>query len=292
MKEYTEYQEKEIIKSGINKLSAILQGDTLKAVVFDIDGTVADSFPLHFLAFQETLVEVCTIKFLTTIDSKTWLQVGYNGGEPITYEFFMSEMRGKLDTIIVQELMPWMDDAQHQQFLEEEAYRFQSLAATDLKPIQGFNRFVEWVKERGLKCAAVTEASHENATNILKILGVDDLFDILVIGNECENSDPYSIAFNKLGIEPNEAFVLQDSPAGLKASIPLPTTTTTSGLLTEHHPTPMMSNGVSLLIQDYDDPDFFKAIMLACAKSILLAWNPFSHMGDVVYFSKRRKQHK
>jgi hypothetical protein len=43
----------------------------------------------------------------------------------------------------------------------------------------------------------------------LKILGVDDLFDILVIGNECENSDPYSIAFNKLGIEPNEAFVLQ-----------------------------------------------------------------------------------
>ncbi len=84
-----------------------------------------------------------------------------------------------------------------------------SLAATDLKPIQGFNRFVEWVKERGLKCAAVTEASHENATNILKILGVDDLFDILVIGNECENSDPYLIAFNKLGIQPNEAFVLQ-----------------------------------------------------------------------------------
>ncbi len=84
-----------------------------------------------------------------------------------------------------------------------------SLAATDLKPIQGFNRFVEWVKERGLKCAAVTEASHENATNILKILGVDDLFDILVIGNECENYDPYLIAFNKLGIEPNEAFVLQ-----------------------------------------------------------------------------------
>jgi hypothetical protein len=55
--------------SIVNKLSAILQGDTLKAVVFDIDGTVADSFPLHFLAFQETLVEVCTIKFLTTIES-------------------------------------------------------------------------------------------------------------------------------------------------------------------------------------------------------------------------------
>jgi hypothetical protein len=53
---------------------------------------------------------------------------------------------------------------------------------------------------------------------------------------------------------------MQDSPAGLKASIPLPTTTATSGLSTEHHPTPMMSNGVSLLIQDYDDPDLWTAL--------------------------------
>jgi len=58
-----------------------------------------------------------------------------------------------------------------------------------------------------------------------------------------------------------DPLIMQDSPAGLKASIPLPTTTTTtSGLLTEHHPTPMMSNGVSLLIQDYDDPDLWTAL--------------------------------
>jgi hypothetical protein len=56
-----------------------------------------------------------------------------------------------------------------------------------------------------------------------------------------------------------DPLIMQDSPAGLKASIPL-ATTTTSGLLTEHHPTPMMSNGVSLLIQDYDDPDLWTAL--------------------------------
>jgi hypothetical protein len=57
-----------------------------------------------------------------------------------------------------------------------------------------------------------------------------------------------------------DPLIMQDSPAGLKASIPLATTTTMSGLLTEHHPTPMMSNGVSLLIQDYDDPDLWTAL--------------------------------
>lgn len=34
------------------------QGDKLKAILFDIDGTIADSDPIHFLAFQEILAEV------------------------------------------------------------------------------------------------------------------------------------------------------------------------------------------------------------------------------------------
>jgi beta-phosphoglucomutase-like phosphatase (HAD superfamily) len=33
----------------------------LKAVLFDIDGTIADSDPIHFLAFQEILSEVSII---------------------------------------------------------------------------------------------------------------------------------------------------------------------------------------------------------------------------------------
>lgn len=83
---------------------------------------VRQSYCLRALYLPSLLAQRSNVNIIC---AETWLQVGYNGGEPITYEFFMSEMRGKLDTIIAQELMPWMDDAQHQQFLEEEAYRFQ-----------------------------------------------------------------------------------------------------------------------------------------------------------------------
>lgn len=33
-------------------------GTELKAVLFDVDGTLADSDPLHFMAFKEVLQEV------------------------------------------------------------------------------------------------------------------------------------------------------------------------------------------------------------------------------------------
>ena len=38
--------------------SPLPQGDKLKAILFDIDGTIADSDPIHFLAFQEIFAEV------------------------------------------------------------------------------------------------------------------------------------------------------------------------------------------------------------------------------------------
>ena len=41
--------------------SPLPQGDKLKAILFDIDGTIADSDPIHFLAFQEVLAEVSNI---------------------------------------------------------------------------------------------------------------------------------------------------------------------------------------------------------------------------------------
>lgn len=55
------------------------QGDNLKAVLFDIDGTIADSDPIHFLAFQEILVEVwwpthITGSLATLTIARRWLQ--------------------------------------------------------------------------------------------------------------------------------------------------------------------------------------------------------------------------
>lgn len=53
-----------------------------------------------------------------------WLQAGFNSGGPISQEFFISQMSGKLNTVITQELLPEVDEALRQVFLEKKEARF------------------------------------------------------------------------------------------------------------------------------------------------------------------------
>ncbi|RZB60272.1 Haloacid dehalogenase-like hydrolase domain-containing protein Sgpp [Glycine soja] len=61
----------------------------LEAVLFDIDGTLCDSDPLHYYAFCEMLLEI-----------------GFNGGVPISEEFFIETVAGKHNDDIALVLFP------------------------------------------------------------------------------------------------------------------------------------------------------------------------------------------
>ncbi|PHU08409.1 hypothetical protein BC332_20269 [Capsicum chinense] len=61
----------------------------LQAVLFDIDGTLCDSDPFHYLAFREMLLEI-----------------GYNGGVPVDEEWFVKIISGKHNDDLVAVLFP------------------------------------------------------------------------------------------------------------------------------------------------------------------------------------------
>jgi beta-phosphoglucomutase-like phosphatase (HAD superfamily) len=65
----------------------------LQAVLFDVDGTLCDSDPLHYYAFREMLQEI-----------------GFNGGVPITEEFYIENIAGKHNDDVAVFLFP--DDVQ------------------------------------------------------------------------------------------------------------------------------------------------------------------------------------
>jgi hypothetical protein len=52
------------------------------------------------------------------------VQAGYNGGVPITHEFFIREMSGKLNYVIAQELMPEMNEAKRIQYMDEKEVQY------------------------------------------------------------------------------------------------------------------------------------------------------------------------
>ncbi|PQQ00007.1 haloacid dehalogenase-like hydrolase domain-containing protein Sgpp [Prunus yedoensis var. nudiflora] len=65
----------------------------LEAVLFDIDGTLCDSDPIHCHAFREMLQEI-----------------GFNGGVPITEEYYIENIGGRHNDDIARILFP--DDFQ------------------------------------------------------------------------------------------------------------------------------------------------------------------------------------
>ncbi|CAK9205745.1 unnamed protein product [Sphagnum troendelagicum] len=164
------------------------------------------------------------------------VQAGYNGGVPITHEFFIREMSGKLNYVIAQELMPEMDEAKRIQYMDEKEVQYRKLAAKDLQPIPGFHLFVEWVKKHNLRRAAVTNSPRLNAEQVLTALKVTDFFELLV-----------------------------DSPSGVKAGVAAGSPTV--GLLTGHPSAVLSASGASLLIKDYNDPVLWEALGEPCHKS-------------------------
>ncbi|KAL6906359.1 hypothetical protein ACP4OV_003960 [Aristida adscensionis] len=236
--------------------SALSKLAPLEAVLFDIDGTLVDSDPIHFDAFRELL-----------------LQVGFNGGVPITEEFYSASISGGHNEDLARELFPEMDHQKAMQFMDdkEAMFRKQHLAPGKLKAVDGLHELCKWIDDRGLKRAAVTNAPRANAELMLSLLGLTEFFPVLIIGSECDRAkpfpDPYLKALELLGASPDHAIIFEDSSSGIRAGVAAGVPAV--GLTTRNPEKALSDAGASLLIKDFQDPKLLSVleeIELAAAK--------------------------
>ncbi|KAL0446337.1 UNVERIFIED_CONTAM: Haloacid dehalogenase-like hydrolase domain-containing protein Sgpp [Sesamum latifolium] len=182
----------------------------LEAVLFDIDGTLCDTDPLHYTAFREMLMEI-----------------GFNGGVPITEEFFIANIAGKHNEDIASVLFP----NDHE-------------------------------RDRGLKRAAVTNAPRENAELMISLLRLSDFFHAVILGSDCERAkpspDPYLKALEVLKVSKEHTCVFEDSVSGIKAGVAagIPTV----GLTTRNPAELLTQAKPAFLIKDYEDPKLWTAL--------------------------------
>ena len=94
------------------------------------------------------------------------------------------------------------------------AYR--KVRSTSLKPYPGVKKTLLKLKKRGYKLAIVTDAPRLKAYIRLDLLGVTDLFDVIVcaedVGKRKPSKMPFKMALKKLGVEPQEAMHVGDWP--------------------------------------------------------------------------------
>ena len=91
-------------------------------------------------------------------------------------------------------------------------------------PLRPYAReILEDLKAAGVKLALGTSTNRDRAMEEMKIAGLDTFFDVFCFGNEVEKGKPapdiFLLAAERLGIEPSECVVLEDSPNGVLAAL-------------------------------------------------------------------------
>ncbi|XP_024987560.1 haloacid dehalogenase-like hydrolase domain-containing protein Sgpp [Cynara cardunculus var. scolymus] len=211
----------------------------LEAILFDIDGTLCDSDPLHFYAFRDMLHEI-----------------GFNDGSPIDEEFFINNISGKHNEELCDVLLPEWEVEKAMKFMVDKEALFRRLAAEQLEPISGLDKLCKWVEDRGLKRAAVTNAPRSNAELLISMLKLEDFFEVIILAEECARAkpfpDPYVKALNALQISPNRTFVFEDSVSGIKAAngAGMPAV----GMASRNPEQMLLDAGATFVIKDYNDP--------------------------------------
>jgi len=178
-----------------------------KALIFDLDGTIADNGNLWKNATKNLLTErgiEVSDQEIEELDKKL-CGIGMFGS--------CSFLKKTFD----------LQDPVEKLMLEKKG-RASRLYAQNLRFIPGFAQFYKKVVAHNLKTAVATSSARENLLTAKKELKLDRFFgahiyDIALVGNRAK-PDPaiYLYAAEKIGVAPHDCFAIEDSPVGITAA--------------------------------------------------------------------------
>ncbi len=172
------------------------------AYIFDMDGTLVDNMGFHIKIWTEFLASI---------------------GAPTDEEYFFQRTVGKINAEILREFVrPDLTDAQVAEYSlgKEQLYRKRFLPL--LTEIPGLSDFLRKVSAAGMPVALATSAGMDNVKFVLEGLGIAPYFCKIVSADEVINGKPdpeiFLKAAGKLGVNPPDCLVFEDSPSGLEAA--------------------------------------------------------------------------
>ncbi len=176
-----------------------------RAVIFDLDGVIVSTDEQHFEAWNK-IAEEEGIYFDREINNRLR---GVSRMESL--EILLERSEKEYTSERKQEL------AQK----KNEYYKalIQRLTPQDILP--GVRSFLDSLRGAGIKTAIAS--SSKNARTILRLIGLESQFDVIVSGEDISKSKPdpevYQIAALRLGLEPGVCLVVEDARAGVDAAL-------------------------------------------------------------------------
>ena len=178
-----------------------LGGQSKFTVLWDMDGVIADSELFHFEAWQEIFA-----KRAINFTRKDFIKL-FGARNDFIIHTILGEKLSERDVAAIA--------------LEKEAI-FRNKAKGNISPFPGALKLLNAIKKGNFRMALASSAPKENIDLVTGELGIENNFNCIISGSEVSESKPspqiYLLASEKLGIEPKDCIVVEDSPLGVKAA--------------------------------------------------------------------------
>ncbi|HEY9737113.1 MAG TPA: HAD-IA family hydrolase [Trichocoleus sp.] len=218
----------------------------LKALLFDLDGTIVSTDPLHLSVWRELLQPY---------------------GYTVDKGFYQARISGRLNADIVLDLLPQLGAEGEPEFSAAKEARFRELAADGLTPMAGLLPMLQWGQQQGLAMAVVTNAPRANAEFMLQTMALEHYFNPVVLAGELPLGKPdplpYQEALHLLNLKPDEALAFEDSISGVRSAVGAGLVTI--GIASTHTPAVLHEAGATLVVPDFTAEDLLQFGLMASA---------------------------
>lgn len=173
-----------------------------RAVLWDLDGTLADSRDHHWRAWRDVMVA---------------------DGVPISESRFLSSFGQRNDAILGAWLGPGADPGRIRRLGDAKEERFRALVAAEgLAAVPGAREWVERLAAAGWLQAIASSAPRANVEAVVRALGIGGRLGALVAAEDVHQGKPdpevFLVGAARLGVDPARAVVVEDAAAGIEAA--------------------------------------------------------------------------
>jgi beta-phosphoglucomutase len=174
-----------------------------KAVLFDMDGVIVDTEPLHHKAYFQMFNDV-------NIDVSDALYASFTGQSTM-------EICNQLISYFQLPLC-----AQTLTDIKRKHFKALFISDTSLQLLDGVSTLIKDYHANGMTLVLASSASMKNINRVFKRFDLDQYFDAKISGADLKASKPHPEIFIKAaelsGKQPKECFVIEDSTNGISAA--------------------------------------------------------------------------
>lgn len=206
----------------------------IRAILFDMDGTLVDSIPFH---------------------QEAWLRFLGNHGIHLRPEDFHAQNHGTIHEMIGRFFPHEKSQDKRIELGEEKEITYRQIYRPHLREIDGLTPFLNHLKSFGISIHLATMGDQKNIDFTLEGLGIRHFFDTVTGGHEVRRGKPNPEIFlkslGKAGAKKDECLVFEDSGGGIRSALAagLPVI----GIATSHTKKELVDMGCTTAYADFKE---------------------------------------